>query len=209
MPEVAQYLRDAQSGVGGGVTNLVLTMRAGILGARGELKAALADCGQLAELADSTGDPEVRAGALAMVSYVQLAAGNRAEARSAAESFFETIREIRDPPVAGYAAALYELGFGADVVAALESSRSAYHRTARRLCTGDFEAAADEFAKIGATRMEAEARLLAARDLVAKGRRAEADVQLERALVFFRSVRATPYVEAAESLLTATARSSL
>jgi class 3 adenylate cyclase/tetratricopeptide (TPR) repeat protein len=205
MPEVAQYLRDAQSGVGGGVTNLVLTMRAGILGARGELKAALADCDQLAALADSTGDPEERAGALAMVSYVQLAAGNRAEARSAADAFFETIREIRDPPVAGYAAALYELGLGADVVAALESRRSAYERTARRLCTGDFEAAADEFAKIGATRMEAEARLLAARDLLAKGRRAEADVQLEQALVFFRSVRATPYVEAAESLLAATA----
>jgi tetratricopeptide (TPR) repeat protein len=205
LPEVARYLRDAQSGIGGGVMSLVLTVRAAILGARGELAAALGDCDQLAALADSTGDPDDRAWALAAVSYAQLAAGNRAEARSAAEAFFETIRGIPNAPVAFYAAALYEVGFGSDLVAALESRRSAYDQTARRLCTGDFEAAADDFAKIGATRMEAEARLLAARDLVGKGRRAEADAQLERALAFFRSVRAAPYVEAAESLVAATA----
>lgn len=54
-------------------------------------------------------------------------------------------------------------------------------------------------------KIQAEARLLAARQLMTQGRRTEADAQLERALVFFRSVRATPYVQAAESLLAATA----
>jgi hypothetical protein len=41
--------------------------------------------------------------------------------------------------------------------------------------------------------------------LVAQGRQAEADAQGERALRFFESVKATPYVKAAQSLLAATA----
>ncbi len=48
-------------------------------------------------------------------------------------------------------------------------------------------------------------RLRAAERLVADGRRAEADVQLQKALAFYRSVGATRYIREGEALLAATA----
>ena len=50
---------------------------------------------------------------------------------------------------------------------------------------------------------EASARLCAAEALVREGRRAEADVELNLALAFWRSVGATAYVREAEALLAA------
>ena len=48
-------------------------------------------------------------------------------------------------------------------------------------------------------------RLRAAESLVAQGRRAEADVQLQKALAFYRSVGATRFIREGEALLAATA----
>jgi hypothetical protein len=64
--------------------------------------------------------------------------------------------------------------------------------------------AADAWARV-APHGEAVARLHAARVLVANGRRAEADVQLQRGLAFFRAVGATKVVRDAESLSAAAA----
>ena len=52
---------------------------------------------------------------------------------------------------------------------------------------------------------EAYARLRVARQLVEEGRRAEADVQLQRSLAFWREVGATRYVREGEALLAASA----
>jgi hypothetical protein len=61
--------------------------------------------------------------------------------------------------------------------------------------------AADIFHKIGSLPNEARARLDAARQLVAQGRRSEAEAQLEQRLVFWRQVGATAYVSECEALL--------
>ena len=63
----------------------------------------------------------------------------------------------------------------------------------------------DTFSTIGSKPYEALARLEAARQLVAEGRRAEADVQLEQALGFWRSVGASRYVREGEALRAASA----
>ena len=60
-------------------------------------------------------------------------------------------------------------------------------------------------AEIGAVTQEAYARLAAARRLVDAGRRAEADMQLGRALAFYRSVSARRYILEGEGLLAASA----
>jgi hypothetical protein len=52
---------------------------------------------------------------------------------------------------------------------------------------------------------EAEARLRAAEQLLAEGRRAAADEQLRLAIAFWRSVGATLFIREAEQLLAATA----
>jgi class 3 adenylate cyclase/predicted ATPase len=64
---------------------------------------------------------------------------------------------------------------------------------------------ADRLAELGLKPDEAHARLRAARELVAEGRRPEADEQLGRALAFYRSVGAGRYVREGEALLAASA----
>ena len=64
--------------------------------------------------------------------------------------------------------------------------------------------AAEVYARIAGPAEEAVVRLLAAQQLVDAGRRAEADVQLQRALAFYRAVGATRIVAEAEALLAAT-----
>jgi thioredoxin-like negative regulator of GroEL len=70
---------------------------------------------------------------------------------------------------------------------------------------GDLLRGAEIFAEIGHLPNEAYTRLRAAKQLVAEGRRTEADEQLRTALAFFRSVGATRYVREGEELLAASA----
>jgi hypothetical protein len=60
-------------------------------------------------------------------------------------------------------------------------------------------------AGLGSVSFEMFYRLRAAEALVAEGRRAEADEQLRPALAFYRSVRATRYVQEGEALLAVSA----
>ena len=70
---------------------------------------------------------------------------------------------------------------------------------------GRFAEAAELFGRMPLRPAEAHARVRAAAQLVAAGRRAEADDQLQRAIAFWRSVGATRYIRQAEKLLAATA----
>jgi hypothetical protein len=71
--------------------------------------------------------------------------------------------------------------------------------------SGDLVSAADILGGLAALPDEAFYRLRAAQQFVAAGRRSDADEQLDRALGFFRSVRATRYVREGEALLAASA----
>jgi hypothetical protein len=75
---------------------------------------------------------------------------------------------------------------------------------ARAVLERRFVDAAEIYARMPFRPAEADARLRAAEQLVAEGRRAEADVQLERAIRFWRSVGATRYIRVGERLLAAT-----
>jgi tetratricopeptide (TPR) repeat protein len=70
---------------------------------------------------------------------------------------------------------------------------------------GAWPRAAGLFAEIGSAPDEAFARLRAAEELLAAGRRSEAEPQLAAALVFYRQAKATAYIERAEEALEATA----
>jgi hypothetical protein len=61
--------------------------------------------------------------------------------------------------------------------------------------------AADDLERFRDRPAEAGARMLAAERFVVDGRRADADLQLEKALAFYRSVGATRYVREGEQLL--------
>jgi tetratricopeptide (TPR) repeat protein len=66
---------------------------------------------------------------------------------------------------------------------------------------GAFEDAARLYAEAGVLLFEAEARLRAAEQLFAAGRRADGEVELERALAFYRPIGAVLFVERGERLL--------
>ena len=86
-----------------------------------------------------------------------------------------------------------------------EEYKSPWLRAALAVASRDFPAAADIYGEMGVVVHEAFFRQRAAEQLVAEGRRAEADEQLRPTLAFYRSVGATRYVREGEALMAATA----
>ena len=86
-----------------------------------------------------------------------------------------------------------------------ESFVSPWLRATAAVLAHDFRGAAEIYAEMGSPAHDAFYRLRAAEQLVAEGRRAEADEQLRPALAFYRSVGATRYVREGEALLAASA----
>jgi class 3 adenylate cyclase/tetratricopeptide (TPR) repeat protein len=86
-----------------------------------------------------------------------------------------------------------------------EFPQIAWLQAAVAVVRGEHVSAADRLAELRTPPLEAAVRLRAAEHLVGGGRRAEADVQLQKALGFYRSVGATRYIREGEALLAATA----
>ncbi len=80
-------------------------------------------------------------------------------------------------------------------------SATRWVETARTYAARDFVAVAEMLREIGSRPDEAEARRWAGEQLLAEGRRDEAEAQLQQALAFYRSVGATRYVRECEALL--------
>jgi hypothetical protein len=70
---------------------------------------------------------------------------------------------------------------------------------------GEFVRAAEIYEAVGYLVFEADARFRAGRDLLERGRRAEGEAELDRALAFYRSVGAELLIRRAEELFRATA----
>jgi class 3 adenylate cyclase/tetratricopeptide (TPR) repeat protein len=75
-----------------------------------------------------------------------------------------------------------------------------WFESASAIAAGDLRQAAEVFAEMGAVSLEARVRLLMAGALLQHGRRSEADIELQRALTFYRSVGATRYIREGEAL---------
>ncbi|HUF00879.1 MAG TPA: AAA family ATPase [Gaiellaceae bacterium] len=118
------------------------------------------------------------------------------------------------PPSHAARPAAVDLAFGAKRLATGAATRewiaairyrSGWSEAALAFLDDELERAATLLAVVGSRPDEAYVRLQAAERLVAEGRRAEADEQLQRALAFWRSVGATRYVRQGEALLAKTA----
>jgi thioredoxin-like negative regulator of GroEL len=78
-------------------------------------------------------------------------------------------------------------------------------RAAVAIARGGFDRAAELYAQIGSLPDEAFARLQAAKQPLAAGRRTEGTAHLQRVVAFYREVQASSYLREAEMLLAATA----
>jgi tetratricopeptide (TPR) repeat protein len=179
--------------------------------ARGETGSVQSDVERAVESARRAKDPQILYQTLAGAAHLLGELGESSIAFALADEFLAAISageglgfSLAWTHVLSWTAD--EAGRGAELAAVLAgASNSAWARAAIAYGRGEPAEAADICAEIGAVAQEAYARLVAARRLVETGRRAEADVQLGRALAFYRSVGARRYVSEGESLLAATA----
>jgi class 3 adenylate cyclase/tetratricopeptide (TPR) repeat protein len=180
--------------------------------ARGDTRGTREDAERALELARAAKDPQVLWPALtfaarAFVSTDQPRADDHiAEVLSEWEALGCPLSSESD--WTGDAAVVIPLvGREAEYLAAAGRAQqpSPWRRAAIAYVSGNPLAAAEIYGEIGAGPDEAFARLRAADNLLREGRRAEADVELDAALSFWRSAGATAYVREGEALLAASA----
>jgi class 3 adenylate cyclase/tetratricopeptide (TPR) repeat protein len=188
-------------------------VRAAVTIARGDGAAFDADLHRSLALAAEATDPQAREQNSIYVAYLRLWAGDRAGARELLDSTLETARttEVGIHLIhyqAALLAALLELDpaeIGLPPIDVVETPRQ---RATAALLGGDLLAAAEALAELGSVNDEAYLRLRAGERLVAEGRTEDGQAQVERALAFYRGVRAARFVAEAEALVTDTRRQS-
>ena len=176
--------------------------------ARGDAEGALEDSKRALAQAREAMDPLSLMQALGASMWVLTHLGRPEEARRHANEVLETAR-LRPNRFAGLAAlarVAHRLGIAADVRDVLDvAPESPWKSAASFQLDGEHGRAAAVYDEIGARLYAAEARLSAAESLVATGRPAGGETELEKALDAYRSVGAAFFIERGEALLARTA----
>jgi tetratricopeptide (TPR) repeat protein len=175
--------------------------------ARGDRDDALQDFGRALELArESSADPDLLVPALVRNAWASVQLGRVSDARAL---FAEALPILSKHPfarpwtIAEVAFDLRETTTVREIFAGLPPSPG--HRAMVAVLDGDFEQASELYAAAGIRLFEAEARLRHAEQLFAAGSTALGEVELEKALAFYRSVGATLFIDRGEALLARTA----
>jgi tetratricopeptide (TPR) repeat protein len=164
-----------------------------------DLKARTSSSAAL-EAARNVGDPQVLLSVLENVAIVDATLGDTASARQhASECLSGDFFPVGLWTVADRIGVAAELRAKADA----QAEHNRWARATQLSLDGDYVGAAVMFDDMDRPDLSAYARLRAAEESVASGRRAEADELLAHALGFFRSAGAARYVREAEALLAA------
>ena len=185
-----------------------LEYRARIRLARGDVAGAVDDAEKSLTLGREAKDPQTLLPALSFAAFALLANGRHEEAAAVTDELVDLepfAAASGNNAFADLPWVLRALGRNEELLAALEriEVRTPWIDAVAGIARADFVGAADIYADMGALPHEAFVRLRAAEQLVRDGRRVEADVQLARALAFWRSVGATGYIREGEALLAA------
>jgi class 3 adenylate cyclase/tetratricopeptide (TPR) repeat protein len=182
---------------------LVRHRRASLRLGRDAFAEALEDARKGLALARASGQQQQLVRGLADCASMLVEAGSFDEARALAD---EALALGPDSAIR-LAWIADELGLGDDVRVLSDRVpvRHPWGEALAAVVHRDYERAADLFAQTGWSSEEALARLKAAERLVAEGRRADADEQLQRSLAFWRAAGATRYIREGEALFAATA----
>jgi class 3 adenylate cyclase/tetratricopeptide (TPR) repeat protein len=206
-----QLIAEAQAGPHYAEDASCRLIRAWIRLARGDLPGALDDTDTAVQLAQAADVLDDRYWALSVRGRILLAAGHTQEADAQASELLALLLKGGAPLTApdwsgDLAVVLQALGRASDLQELTRVwTATPWRQAVAAIATGNFEHAADLYAEIGSLPDEAFARLQAAKQLFAAGQRAEADTQLQRALGFFRQVKASAYLREGEALLAASA----
>jgi class 3 adenylate cyclase len=181
-------------------------VRAAIAFARADDRTFEADVERALALAEKATDAQAKAPVFVYVAYLLLWARDRSRARQLLDSTLDIARasEIGMDLVdyeASFLAALLGLDpaeLGIPPASATETSRQ---RATAALLDGDRLRAIDALVELGKVNDEAYLRLSVGEVMLAEGRDKEGRAQIERALAFYRGVRATRFIAQAEALL--------
>jgi len=186
-------------------------VRAHIRLARGDIPGAIEDVERAAEEARAIRDPQALVPALTTRAFCAVRTGDVAGGAAALDELASAVGELG--PAAGLAGSwvvelafsLLELGRESELSAGKHQlgPQTPWREAAAALGRGELVPAADMMREIGSLTFEAHARLRAARQLSADGRRAEAAEQLGLALSFYRGVDASAALREGEALLAA------
>ncbi|MFL5913295.1 MAG: ATP-binding protein, partial [Gaiellaceae bacterium] len=204
----AQAFLDEAEALGGHYSARgIYLLRAWVLAARGQASAAAADLERGLDGLGELTDAQVVIPTNLMAAAVSLALGDNERAANLLDVAHMHARAApHGAPAIGaeLVVSMVMLGRAETWLAHFATAADTWRIVAARLVlSGRPSEAADRYAANGTPTEEASARLLAARQFAAAGRRAEADVQLQRALAFYRAVGAVRVVADAEQLLAA------
>jgi DNA-binding SARP family transcriptional activator/class 3 adenylate cyclase len=205
-----EFIAEVEAGAPHYLASYSYETRAQVRLGRDDVPGALADVTHAIELARPTKDPQNVFPAVVTCANVFQETGNIARASELAD---ECLAELQAGTEAGQlddclhvlAWTLSALGRGQELIEVLPPSDVPWVQAAAAFAAGDLRRAADICGGMGAVTQEARDRLWLAEALINQNRRAEADVELQRALAFYRSVGATRYIREGESLLAASA----
>ncbi len=175
--------------------------RGRILLARGDIDGAVSDATAALEHARDLGDPQALDPALVFGARVMLASGRPDEAEKLIKEFLDGLDGRLLKPHVGIDLGITMAALGIPF-AALDAVTlpSPWLDAVREFVSGNLRQAAEVYAKIGSRPDEAEARLEAARQLLAADREAEGEAELAAARSFYQEVGATAYLEEAEHI---------
>jgi hypothetical protein len=172
--------------------------------ALGDLPGALAASESALEFARQVKDPQLLQPALVTRARTLLAADRRAESSALLDELMAAKPLLNEYWFKELPWAFLEHGReGEYVAAARESAQTPWVEAGVAVASRDFAKAAAIYEECGARGIEAIARLHAAEDAVAGGRRSQADEELAKARPFFEAEHAKPYLRRCEELLAA------
>jgi class 3 adenylate cyclase/tetratricopeptide (TPR) repeat protein len=199
------FIAEVEAGAPHYLEGTTRSLRALIRIARGDVSGALEEGGKALEQGRSANDPQSVMPSLVMNGYLAFEAGSTETARSLFAEFFEFRRgKIGTPifamPAVGAWAAI-AAGFGEDLAATIRRShQSLWAKAADAMLAGEWVEAAAIYDRIGSAPSAAFARLRGAAQSGSRG-----ELELARALDFYRSVGATRFLQQGEALLSASA----
>ena len=200
------FIAECEAGSPHRQESTVREVRAALWIARGNDDRALLDQLRAFELTPARQDPFRLLGALAGTAALYAECGQLDEARSLAVQIPPLVREVGlHGALTRVAVFADELGIGDDlrdaVAAGAGPAVPRWRSTIELVLAGDVSAAADVMASAGNPTIEANLRRHAGLRFAADGRPAQAEVELRRALDFYRSVNASFYITQIEEAL--------
>jgi class 3 adenylate cyclase/tetratricopeptide (TPR) repeat protein len=182
----------------------VLTVSSYVLAAQGDLSGALADSERALALGREITDPQQLYSALLFRAWPLLLDGKRDDSEALLDELLDLNPRMNEWWFRDLPWLMLELGREGEY---LERAKTApdtlWLEAGVAVAQRDFATAASLYEQIGAKGAEAIARLHAAEDAAAAGRRSEADAELAKAQPFFEAEGATPYLRRCETLLAA------